>query len=203
QWLQTYSSPGNTFDGANSIAVDPAGNVYITGQSFRAGTGYDYSTVKYNANGVQQWVQIYNGPTNGTDYGNSIAVNGNGDVYVTGQSAALQSSSGYDFVTIKYSSVTGIEPVTNQIPDKFSLSQNYPNPFNPSTKIKFALPQVSFVKLIVYDILGREVKRLVNEPLSPGFYEMNFDASGFSSGVYIYKIFTDGFHDAKKMLVIK
>jgi len=91
----------------------------------------------------------------------------------------------------------------NQIPDSYNLFQNYPNPFNPVTKIKFNIPKSGNVKLVVYDILGKEVESIVNENLDAGYYSFDFDASGLSSGVYIYKIETEGFTDVKKMILVK
>jgi hypothetical protein len=95
-----------------------------------------------------------------------------------------------------------------QLVEKYSLSQNYPNPFNPSTTISFSIPEKSFVTLKVYDMLGREIATLVNEELEPGSFEKTFEASSFSSGVYIYRITTmkDGkilFNESKQMLLIK
>lgn len=89
-----------------------------------------------------------------------------------------------------------------------SLSQNYPNPFNPQTKIKFDVPanvkgQTSNVKLVIYDLLGREVTTLVNEELKPGTYEADWDGSNFSSGVYFYKIISGDFVETKKMVLMK
>jgi type IX secretion system substrate protein/beta-propeller repeat-containing protein len=102
QWVSRYNGPGNSTDYGNSIAVDGSGNVYVTGTSVGSGTFGDYATIKYNSSGVQQWVQRYNGPVNGADYGNSIAVDGSGNVYVTGGSAG--SGTQADYATIKYNS---------------------------------------------------------------------------------------------------
>lgn len=99
--------------------------------------------------------------------------------------------------------VIGINPISTQIPNDFSLSQNYPNPFNPTTNIKFAVPKASFVRLAVYDMLGREVDALVNEQLSPGTYEVDWNAAKFSSGIYMYKLMTNDFSMVKKMSLIK
>jgi len=89
------------------------------------------------------------------------------------------------------------------IPNKYDISQNYPNPFNPATNIRYDLPKNGFVKLVVYDALGREIETLVNEKQSAGVYEVIFNASQYSSGVYFYKLTTDGFSETKKMLMIK
>ncbi len=96
------------------------------------------------------------------------------------------------------------------MPASFRLEQNYPNPFNPSTTIRFTIPEVrgqrsevSRVSLKVYDVLGREVATLVNEPREPGVYSVNWDATGFASGVYIYRLTSDGLSLTKKLLLTK
>jgi photosystem II stability/assembly factor-like uncharacterized protein len=91
----------------------------------------------------------------------------------------------------------------NNLPKNYSLFQNYPNPFNPTTKIQFALPKTSFAKLIIYDILGREIAMLVNEKLSPGTYAVEWDGRKYSSGVYFYKITAGDFSETKKLVLIK
>ena len=108
-------------------------------------------------------------------------------------------------------------PDYNEIyPKEFHLSQNYPNPFNPTTKIKFSIPSptsplskggmqggLTNVSLIVYDILGRKVTTLVNEPKAPGNYEITFNASQLASGVYLYRLTSGLFSQTKKMIVLK
>ncbi len=91
----------------------------------------------------------------------------------------------------------------NKIPTEFLLSQNYPNPFNPSTKIKFDIPKQTNVKLVVYDILGRVIERLVDKEMLPGSYAAEWNAQNFSSGVYFYRIEADGFVKSSKMVLIK
>ncbi|HRB01168.1 MAG TPA: T9SS type A sorting domain-containing protein [Ignavibacteria bacterium] len=90
------------------------------------------------------------------------------------------------------------------MPDEYQLSQNYPNPFNPVTKINFSLPQDSKVKLLVSDILGREIKRLVNNEFrTAGIYSMEFNGTGLSSGVYFYKIEAGDFRQVNRMVMVK
>ena len=89
------------------------------------------------------------------------------------------------------------------LPEKFSLSQNYPNPFNPNTTISFNIAENSYVKLIVYDILGNEVATLVNENRNAGENIVNFNASSLSSGVYLYRLQAGNFIETKKMLLMK
>ncbi|MEI7483265.1 MAG: T9SS type A sorting domain-containing protein, partial [Ignavibacteriota bacterium] len=98
---------------------------------------------------------------------------------------------------------TGVNPINGNIPTVYSLSQNYPNPFNPTTKINFALPKAGFVSLKIYDVLGREVRTLVNEVKSAGQFSVDFNASEFSSGVYFYRLESNGFTDIKRMMLIK
>ena len=93
--------------------------------------------------------------------------------------------------------------INSEIPNQFSLSQNYPNPFNPTTKIKFTLPKSSFVKLVVYDAIGKEIETLVNKQLNAGTYETEWNSGKFSSGVYFYKLTTNEFTDIKKMVLLK
>jgi len=102
-----------------------------------------------------------------------------------------------------YSEVIGIHNISTSVPDKFRLEQNYPNPFNPVTKIRFEIPQQGFVSMKVYDIIGRQVATLVNENLSPGTYEVTFDGKELSSGLYFYRLTSNGFSETKRMLMIK
>ena len=94
------------------------------------------------------------------------------------------------------------------VPTEYKLEQNFPNPFNPATKIRYSIPsnvnrEMSNVILKVYDILGNEVTTLVNEQKEPGYYEVDFNASQFASGVYIYRLISGNFISTKKMMVLK
>lgn len=96
----------------------------------------------------------------------------------------------------------GITQISTIVKD-FNLGQNYPNPFNPNTKINFSTPKSGYVSLIVYDILGKEVKALVNETLTVGEYEVDFEAGGLTSGIYYYILNADSYRSVKKMILIK
>ncbi len=106
---------------------------------------------------------------------------------------------------------TGLQQISTQIPKQFKLYQNYPNPFNPRTIIKYQIvnskEQIASVKVIVFDIQGKEVATLVNEKQNYGTYEVDFSGNGLSSGVYFYKIIIntgkEAFSDTKKMILIK
>ena len=91
----------------------------------------------------------------------------------------------------------------NDLPIKYELNQNYPNPFNPSTTIKYQIPELSFVIVKVYDVLGGEVATLVNEEKPIGNYEVEFDATGLSSGIYFYRLKAGDFVETKKMILMK
>lgn len=96
-----------------------------------------------------------------------------------------------------------VRKIGNEVPGIYNLYQNYPNPFNPSTSIRFDLKNSSNVKLIVYNIQGKEITTLVNEKLNIGSYEVDWTASGYPSGVYFYKLVTDEFVNTKKMVLLK
>ena len=113
--------------------------------------------------------------------------------YAIGSNIVMKSSNG---------GVTFISGSANNI-SGYLLSQNYPNPFNPKTIINFQLPKNNYVTLKIYDVMGREVETLVNERLQRGTYEVTFDASSLNSGVYFYKLTTDGFTETKKLILIK
>jgi len=103
--------------------------------------------------------------------------------------------------------ITNGKEIKNIIPTEYHLSQNYPNPFNPVTKISFDLPNDAKVKLVVYDLLGREIKSIVNSQLTTGRYTFEFDGSNFASGVYFYKLSAKGgakdFTAVKRMVLVK
>ena len=106
QWVARYDGPSSGENIANAVVVDDAGNVYVTGGSYGSGTGKDYTTVKYNFSGIEQWVARYDGPASDEDKANAIAVDDAGKVYVTGSSIGLGAL--YDYATVKYSS-SGVE----------------------------------------------------------------------------------------------
>jgi hypothetical protein len=100
-WVRRYNGPRNSEDGATAITVDGYGNAYVTGWSWGLETEIDYATIKYNPEGEELWVRRYNGPGNAEDQANAIAVDAQGNVYVTGHSTG--SGTDHDFATVKYS----------------------------------------------------------------------------------------------------
>lgn len=97
----------------------------------------------------------------------------------------------------------GVNQISTEIPSKFSLSQNYPNPFNSTSKMKFEIANSSNVRIVIYDIMGREIQTLVNERLQPGTYEVGFNGSMLSSGVYFYQLQAGEYRETRKMLMLK
>ncbi|MBN8584530.1 MAG: SBBP repeat-containing protein [Ignavibacteria bacterium] len=202
QWANRWIGIGsNQYSYASALELDAAGNVYVGGYSGASAILLDYAVVRYSNAGAQQWWIKYNGPAGGNDIISSIVLDGSANVYVTGSSAG--SGTGNDMATIKYSQTVGIQPVSNELPEKFELSQNYPNPFNPATTINFQLPESGFVKLTVFDALGNLVDIIANEYFNAGYYTAEFKAEKLSSGVYFYKIETENFQNVKKMMLIK
>jgi len=106
-------------------------------------------------------------------------------------------------------SLMGIERESNELPGRFLLYQNYPNPFNPSTKIEFKIPfegknNNSITKLIIYDVLGREVATLINQQMQPGSYSVDWDASAYASGIYFYKFSINNEQsETRKMVLLR
>jgi hypothetical protein len=182
-WVQTSLSGNQTIP---SLAAN--GNSIFAGAT---GNG-----VYVSSDGGVNWIQKNEGLGNRTVHSLCVITN------------FILAGTGLNGIWIRpLGQLTGIETALKEIPEEYSLSQNYPNPFNPATKIKFALPKSSFVKLIVYDILGREITTLVNEELSPGTYEVEWDAtsgaSNYPSGVYFYKLITNDHSETKKMMLVK
>ena len=105
--------------------------------------------------------------------------------------------------TVRINPVTSIEEKNLHTELSFELLQNYPNPFNTSTTISYSISKESKVKVIVFDVLGREIKTLLEKDLQPGHYEINFDASDVTSGIYFYRVQSDLNVNTKKMILLK
>ncbi len=107
------------------------------------------------------------------------------------------------FLTGKGETLTEVKDYSNKIPDEFSLSQNYPNPFNPTTTISYTVPKASFVTIKLFDMLGKEVVILVNEEKQDGTYNIRFDGSKLSSGIYFYTMQAEDFVSTRKLILLK
>lgn len=102
-----------------------------------------------------------------------------------------------------YTILNSITHVENNSAKIFLLNQNYPNPFNPTTKIKFQIPEFTFVRLTIYDIIGNEVRIIVDENKSAGTYEVDITANDLPSGIYFYTLRAGKYFDSKKMILLK
>ena len=165
--------------------------IYVVGQATTA------NAIKRSTDGGTTWTTMTTGGISAVSHFDFVLGSGN---VIFGFAVALDGSC----LRLRDSVlVTGINNNNNEIPVEYALNQNYPNPFNPSTTIRYALPRSSNVTLKIYDMLGNEVKTVVNEFKTAGNYSVNFDASSLSSGVYFYKIVAGDFTDAKKMTLVK
>jgi len=181
------------------LKLDISRNVYMSYVSYRPGLYSNYAVVKYNNDGVQQWIADYNNGGDGNIiYNMTVDAKSNASIYVTGKS-------GGSIATVKFvQTPTQINQSTNNItPDSYWLGQNFPNPFNPKTVIQYHIPVKGLVSLKVFDVLGNEVAQLLNGNQEAGSYETEFDGSGFGSGIYFYRIEAGEFVQTKRMLLVK
>lgn len=205
QWNKTIGGTGE--DKANSIIQTTDGGYVLAGYTYSFGAGQsDMYIVKLDADGntCGNSSSPASTVTTPTPSVGSPYPTWTWPVLLTTTRTPTVSSGG----TLTTVCITGIIPISNEIPDFYELHQNYPNPFNPNTKIKFSIPlnskwQIANVKLVVYNLLGQEVTTLVNQQMKPGTYEVDFDGSKYSSGVYFYRLITADFTETKKMILIK
>jgi hypothetical protein len=175
-------------DGYDDFIMSPAGyKVFV----LHFGTPYPNNINRYGARGYSNAHDVF--PQKAVNMGDQTNDSVN-DIAVIG--------GGYILMLYGLDIPTDIERM-NESPKDFNLLQNYPNPFNPSTKIKFQIPTSGNVSIKVYDILGNEVARLVDGYIEIGKYEVEFDASSLSSGVYIYRLQVNDFVNVKKMVLLK
>jgi hypothetical protein len=109
----------------------------------------------------------------------------------------------WDYRVYEFGSGIILDQDDKILANEFTLSQNYPNPFNPTTKINYSIPHSGDVQIKVFDILGNEIITLVDEYKIAGVYELTFDADNLPSGVYFYRMVTEGFSQSSKMILLK
>ncbi len=150
-------------------------------------------------NGIAQLQFTYTAPAFGTvDTIFAAGVTTNRDSLASGDDWNFAISS-----SVTVSPSTTVHSISENIPVNFKLEQNYPNPFNPETTIKFSLTKSSLTRVTVYNLIGQQVAELVNESLQPSTYEVRFNASALTSGIYFYKLISGDITETKKMLLIK
>jgi photosystem II stability/assembly factor-like uncharacterized protein len=220
-WSQVYASPISSnnvrclTNKANNVfyAGLDTGGIIITTDNGTTWTQSNFTVSNVNAIIFNTWGYIFigtgkNGVYESTDNGASW-VQINSGLFNTQINTLVFDNDNYLYCGTNGSSVyrtsqpIGIQNISKEIPSSFSLSQNYPNPFNPSTNIKFNIAKLGNVKIVIYDVLGREITTLVNEQLKPGTYEVNWDGTNYPSGVYYYKLAAGSFSDTKRMVLIK
>jgi hypothetical protein len=202
-WSRSYDCGLGLEDFSNGLAVDRLGNCFIVGTSTVSSPFYYVArSLCYDASGTQKWVATYSG-TDSLCRSKGIVVDSASSIYISCSSTNNTMHTGPDIALIKYSVLAGINPGNNTTPLNYSLHQNRPNPFNPVTKIKFDVAKQGVVSINVFDITGREVKSLVNNNYQPGVYEVDFNGSGLSSGVYFYRMISGEFTGIKRMILLK
>ena len=211
--MKSYSYGGKTW--SNSISILPA---YTLQNNINCTSDTNTSTGNYITLMIHKWdsIKIWKGSLEQTfSYFGKANYNSTNSYICPVPAIYRQGSMNYS--TILFAGgvgnqgvyfngenlTTGIINISSEIPDIFYLHQNYPNPFNSTSKIKYKISNITSVSISVYDMQGREVKTLVNEIHTRGIYEVTFDGSDLSSGIYFYRLQTESFTDAKKMLMIK
>lgn len=214
--VMKYDSSGvfkwsdSTYCSAKKLFLDNKDNLYIvqsrTDSTFQ---NYLFATAKMNTEyGGLIWERIYNAISGYAidarnflglpDKNDGIIVN-----FLTWKNYPPNQNTDSNFL-IKYSQTSSVNPIFSEITDNFKLFQNYPNPFNAVASIKYQVSRISIVKLVVYDILGKDVETLVNQYQRTGTYKVSINGNNLSSGIYFYSLFVDGNRvDTKKMLLIK
>ncbi len=160
---------------------------------------YNSGRIAEDLNSAIQTIEM-----NGVTYPLTVRVEGM-DIRLmdeTGKTVNVNLKDGEDIV-ISDATINKLMVSGELTPSVYALEQNYPNPFNPSTKISYTVPEDGFVKLAVYNMLGEEVATLVNSFQKANRYEVNFNASGLSSGIYVYKLEAANYTSTRKLVLMK
>jgi uncharacterized delta-60 repeat protein len=191
-WTRRY---GGSYDQwGNSITVDTLGNIYVTGEGTYLSTSQDFITIKYSPSGIQLWDIKYNGTGNSFDVDAIMTLDNQNNIYVTGCSQG--SGTGRDLATVKYVQTAGIEESQSPMIAEYVVHRVEPNPFCQQTTIQYTLYKDSKLSLSIYDITGKLVNNLVNQPLYAGIYNTIWDGRDdkgqlVNRGVYFYVIKTE------------
>ncbi len=209
-WLNLFDGGMHGDDQLMSMVRDGTGAIYVVGQTLSELGSYDYQTIKYEENGAIAWMQDFSGPGYSYDVPQDIAVDARGTVWVTGTTheLLLGDSDWSKILTLQYLQPEYPVAVDLELPELFVLRQNYPNPFNPSTSISFDVPELTSVKLTVYDILGQEIANLENSRLSPGRYETSWNGindrgQAVEAGLYFCRLTAGSYSQTIKMIYLK
>jgi hypothetical protein len=199
EWSQNFSYGGENV--GHSVQQTSDGGFIIAGQTYYSISDCDIFVIKTDSLGNNQWYQTYGGDEH--EYGRCIQITSDGGFIIAGTTWSYGAGCS-DVYLIRLGSETGIrENPSNIIPALTVLNPVYPNPFNPTTTLSYDIPDAGFVSLIVYDISGRAIAQLVNGLQPAGSYEITFDGSDLSSGVYFAVLKTEGKTYSQKLLLIK
>ncbi|KAA3617501.1 MAG: T9SS C-terminal target domain-containing protein [Calditrichaeota bacterium] len=174
---------------ASDVAIGLDGNIFLADSDYESNSLFAY---QYENNSILKNV------AKSEDIGkaNRVVVSADGTIFLATNDEGL--------IVYEYAEITSISHNSYSNPESFKLNQNYPNPFNPTTTIEYQLPKTSKIQLSIYNLLGQKVATLVNKKQSAGKYSVEWDATGFSSGLYFYKLETgSGFEQTRKLVVLK
>ncbi len=204
RWKQTLGNSGPGMIQYWATALDSSDNVYVIGNINNGSQGTSCLLTKFDTTGRQLWKATFARAGYDFTMGNLLALDDSANVYaVLSSSTSHGDNGGYLVVKYTQSPSTGLVETFDRNVDNYSLFQNYPNPFNPTTVINYQLPVNGFVSLKVYDVLGREVKTLVNERQTAGSHSITFNAGVLTSGVYFYRIEAGKFSQVRKLSLVK
>lgn len=201
EWSKTFGGVGEEV--GNSVVQTSDGGYIITGYTTSYGAGLkDVWLIKTNQSGNTMWMNTFGGI--GNDVGNSVIQSFDGGYIIAGETNSY-GAGGSDVWLIKVpqNGLIAIKENDQVLVKNYSLSQNHPNPFNPLTNISYSLPVSGDVTLIIYNILGEEVSRLVNGFRQAGEYQTQWNASNVSSGIYFYRLRAGDYAETKKMVLLK
>ena len=185
----TGDGAGNKFASPFGVATDVSGNVFVPGSR-------THNAFKITPGGTITQIidRAGDGAGNTLSDPRRVATDVSGNVFVTGGNNVFKITAG---------SATAAEQSGSGIPTSYALQANYPNPFNPTTTIRYDLPEVADVRLVVFDVLGRGVAELVNGQKPAGRHEVVWDATGWASGVYFYHLKAGGFVQSRAAYLSK
>jgi hypothetical protein len=203
-WTKIYGGSGE--EQGYSVQQTTDGGYIITGLTTSFGNGGgDVWLIKTDFDGIEEWNQTFGG--NGWDKGSSVQQTADGGYIITGYTNSY--GNGVDVWLIKTDSESVVEIAsTFNLPATYNIHQNYPNPFNPITTLRYDLPENGLVNVIIYDMLGREVKTLINQTQDAGYRSVIWDATNdygkpVSAGIYLYQIQAGEYIQTKKMVLLK
>ncbi|HKJ80734.1 MAG TPA: T9SS type A sorting domain-containing protein [Ignavibacteriaceae bacterium] len=205
-WTKTFG--GSADDYGYSVEQTSDDGYIICGYTESFGSGYfDGWLIRTDSNGDTLWTKTIGGAN--PDFCYSVCQTIDEGYIITGYTTSYGLGANKIWLIKVAADPTAIDETGERVINDYQLYQNYPNPFNPTTKIKYSIPNIvethsyASVQLKVYDILGREIAILVNEKQKSGYYEVKWDASSQSSGVYFYRITVENYVETRKMILLR